>query len=199
MCDKPGHYSEQCRFWKTGEAPSQPQVSLVESDIIADVISEVNMVVHNKNWVIDFETTRHIYAGRGAFSSYSCVDDGEQVFMGDSRPSSVVGKGKVLLKLTSGKILSLTDVLHVSEICWNLIYVSLLGNARVKVCFESDKIVMTRNRQFVGKGYCSQGLFMLNVLEIMNENTSAFSAYMTDSCDLWHGRLGHVGFSYIKK
>jgi len=49
-------------------------------------------------------------------SSYSSVDDREQVFMGDSRPSPVVGKGKVLLKLTSGKILSLTDVLHVSEI-----------------------------------------------------------------------------------
>jgi len=87
--------------------------------------------------------------------------------MGDSRPSPVVGKGKVLLKLTSGKIFFLTDVLHISEICWNLISVFLLGKAGVKVCFESDKIVMTRNGQFVSKGYYSQGLFMLNVLEIM--------------------------------
>ena len=141
VCGKPGHYSEQCRFWKTGEAPSKPQASLVESDIIAAVISEVNMVAHNKNWVIDSGATRHICADRGAFSSYSSVDDGEQVFMGDSRPSPVVGKGKVLLKLTSGKILSLTDVLHVPEIRWNLISVFLLGKARkagVKLCFESD-------------------------------------------------------------
>ena len=58
---------------------------------------------------------------------------------------------------------------------------------------------MTRNGQFVGKGWCSQGLFMLNVLEIMNENASTSSACIIDSCDLWHGRLGHVGFSYIKK
>ena len=43
---------------------------------------------------------------------------------------------------------------------------------------------MTRNEQFVGKGYCSQGLFILNVLEIMNENASTSSAYMIDSCDL---------------
>ena len=54
---------------------------------------------------------------------------------------------------------------------------------------------MTKNGQFVGKRYCSQSLFMLNVLEVMNENESTFSAYMIDSCD----RLGHVGFSYIKK
>ena len=48
------------------------------------------------------------------------------------------------------------------------------------------KIVMIRNGQFVGKGYCSQGLFMLNVLETMIENASTSSAYMIDSCDFWH-------------
>ena len=52
---------------------------------------------------------------------------------------------------------------------------------------------------FFGKKYYSQGLFMLNVLEIMNENASTTSAYLIDSCDLWHGRLGHVDFLYIKK
>ena len=104
------------------------------------------MVAHNKNWAIVSGATRHICADRGAFSSYSSIDDGEQVFMGNSRPSSVVGKGKVLLKLTIGNILSLTNVLHIPEIRWNLISVSLLGKAGVKVCFESDKIVMTRNR-----------------------------------------------------
>ena len=61
-------------------------------------------------------------------------------------------------------------MLYIPEIRWNLIFVSLLGKDGVKVCFESDKMVMTRNEQFVGKGYCSQGLFILNVLEIMNEN-----------------------------
>ena len=40
---------------------------------------------------------------------------------------------------------------------------------------------------------------MLNVLEIMNRNASTSSTYMIDSCDLWHSRLGHVDFSYIKK
>jgi len=58
--------------------------------------------------------------------------------------------------------------------------------------------LLVEGGQFVGRGYCSQGLFMLNVLKIMNGNAST-SAYMIDSCDRWHGRLGHVGFSYIKK
>ena len=57
VCGKSGHYSAQCRFRKTSEAPSKSQVSLIESDIIAAVIFEVNMIAHNKNWVIDSGAT----------------------------------------------------------------------------------------------------------------------------------------------
>ena len=33
----------------------------------------------------------------------------------------------------------------------------------------------------------------------MNNKTSSSSTYIVDSCDVWHGRLGHVNFSYIRK
>ena len=49
------------------------------------------------------------------------VNEGEgQVFMSDSKSSLVIGQGKVLLKLTFGKVLALSDVLHVLSIRWNL-------------------------------------------------------------------------------
>ncbi|RVW96679.1 hypothetical protein CK203_020321 [Vitis vinifera] len=47
----------------------------------------------------------------------SSEEGDEQVFMGDSRSIPVIGKGKVLLKLTSGKILAFSDVLHMPNIC----------------------------------------------------------------------------------
>ena len=108
----------------------------------------------------------------------------EQLFVGDSRPLSVMGKGKVLLKLTSGKILSLSEVLHVPNIRWNLVSVSVLNKVGVKVTFESDKIIMTKNGTFVGKGYCNKGLYVLNVAEVMNENKSSSFAYVLDSLDM---------------
>jgi len=108
----------------------------------------------------------------------------------------ILGKGKVLLKLTSGKR-ALNDVLHVPSIRVNLIFVALLSKVWVKVSFESDKIVMTKNNVFVGKGYCDQGLFVLNISEVMNESES--SAYIVDSYDIWHARLGHVNSSYVMK
>jgi len=77
--------------------------------------------------------------------------------------------------------LALSDVLHVPSIRVNLIYVALLGKVGVKVSFKYDKIVMTKNNVFVGKGYCDQGLFVLNVSKIINESISMSSAYIVDS------------------
>ncbi|KAL6335533.1 hypothetical protein AAG906_030661 [Vitis piasezkii] len=144
------------------------------------------MVTNMKEWVVDSEATRHICGNRSAFTSYTTVKKGEeQVFMSDSRSTLVIGKGKVLLKLTSGKVLVLCDVLHVPDICWNLVLVSLLGKAGVNILFDFDKIILTKNDAFVGKGYCNQGLFMLNVFDIINNTSSSF-AYIVDSCDIWH-------------
>ena len=77
--------------------------------------------------------------------------------------------------------------------------VSLLGKVGVKILFDYDKIVLTKNDAFVGKGYCNHGLFMLNVFYIIINNASSSFAYIVDSCDIWHGRLGYVNFSYMNK
>jgi len=80
------------------------------------------------------------------------VGDGEEkVYLGDSKTTPVLGKGKVLLKLRSGKTLALSDVLHVPSIRFNLISVALLSKVGVKVPFEYDKIVMTKKQCFCGE------------------------------------------------
>ena len=120
------------------------------------------------------------------------------VYLGDSRTANVLGKGKVFLKLTTGKTLVLNGVLHVPNIRENLVYMALLGEFKIKMSFGSDKIVMTKNNVFMGKGYCNYELFVLNVANVMNENAYS-STYFLDSIDLWHARLRHVSLSYLKK
>ena len=119
--------------------------------------------------------------------------------MGDCRSTPVIGKRKVLLKLTSRNVLALSDVLHVPNIYWNLVSISLLGKVGVRILFDFDKIVLTKNDAFVGKGYCNKGSIMLNVYDIIKNNASSSSAYIVYSCDIWHDSLGHVNFSYMKK
>ena len=67
------------------------------------------------------------------------------------------------MKVTSGKTLALNEVLHVPNIRANLVLVALLRKVWVKVSFKFDKIVMTKNNVFVGKGFCNKGLFVLSI------------------------------------
>jgi hypothetical protein len=150
---------------------------LVEGeDIIAMVFSQVNMVTNEKKWVVNSSATRHICENKKFFSTYTSFNDEEEVvYLEDSRIANVLGKGKVLLKLTLGKTLALNEMMHVLNIRANLVSIALLGKFRIKVLFEFDKIVMTKNNVFMGRGYYNHELFVLNIANVMNENASSSS------------------------
>ena len=65
--------------------------------------------------------------------------------MGNSSTSKVEGQGKIVLKITSGKELTLNNVLHVPDIRKNLVSRSLLSKNEFRLVFESDKFVLTKN------------------------------------------------------
>ena len=92
--------------------------------------------------MVDSSATRHICANRDV-TSYTLVKDGEKVvYLGDSHTAQILGKGNVMLKLTSGKTLALNKVLHVPNIREKkLVSIALLEKLGVKVSFEYDKIV----------------------------------------------------------
>ena len=53
-------------------------------------------------WVVDSGATKCICVNRNAFTSYTSVGDGEKhLYLSDSGITLVLGKGKVLLNLTS--------------------------------------------------------------------------------------------------
>ena len=109
------------------------------------------MVTYVKDYLLDSKATRHIYGKRSAFASYTTVRKGQdQVFIDDSGMSLVINKEKVL-KQTSGKMLTLGDVLHMLDIHWKLVLVSLIEKVRVKILFDYDKIILTKNDVLIGK------------------------------------------------
>ncbi|KAF5931719.1 hypothetical protein HYC85_027890 [Camellia sinensis] len=85
---------------------------LILHDIHAEVVFEANLVGNPKEWWVDTGATRHICADKKMFTSYSIVDNGEQLFMGNSSTSKVEGQGKIVLNMTSGKELTLNNVLY---------------------------------------------------------------------------------------
>ena len=66
--------------------------------------------------------------------------------------------------------------------------------------FESDKLILSKFGNFVGKGYSCDGMIKLYTNDNFNKVASN-SVYMCDSNSLflWYNRLGHVGLSTIKR
>ena len=194
VCGKAGHKAQECRHRKdqTVTRTNQAHVHEFDDNLVA-VVTETNMVSNVKGWWIDTGVTRHICGDKNLFSEYKHMDDVEKLYMGNSSASNVEGKGNVVLKFTSGKIVTLTDVLHVPEIRKNLVSGPILSKKGFKLVFESDRFILTKAGMYVGKGYLTEGLFKLNVLvtNTMNNNKNT-SVYIVDSFVLWHARLGHV-------
>ena len=113
--------------------------------------------------------------------------NGRNLIMGNSTTSRVMGIGKVVLKMTSGKELVLTDVLHVPDIRKNLVSGSMLSKNRFKLVFEFDKFVFMKNGMYVGKGYMTNGMFKMNVMIVkrdFNNNKASTYVYLTESFTL---------------
>ena len=116
-CGKQGHKYSDCRLPKR----NKPKEANVIHDLFKDVsdidltavIYEVNLVGSNpKEWWIDTSATRHVCSDKKMFSTFKPIETGEKVFMGNSATSDIKGQGKVVLKTTSRKELTLTNVLR---------------------------------------------------------------------------------------
>ena len=149
-------------------------------------------------WILDSGALGHFCANKELMINFEEVADGQCVCMGNSFTVAIKVKGKVLLKFTFGKLLSLSNVLFVPFLHRNLVSSALLDIGGLKIVQEVGKVVIMQNGDLVGKGYRSGGLLALNVAAQVNNETAANSVYIIESVDLWHGRLGHVNFASLK-
>ncbi|GJW64041.1 pol polyprotein [Tanacetum coccineum] len=196
----PGDRAANCKMPKRVN-PRQANMVDENVDMIAMVsdvcsmISEVNLVgTNNSGWWIDTGATRHVCADKSMFHSFRAVDNGQKLYMGNSATADIKGEGDVILKMTSEKELKLKlNVLYVPEIRKNLVSGWLLNKFGFRLVFESDKFVLSKNQMYVGKGYAVDAMFKLNVMVVKNDiNKMNSSAYLIESSNVWHGRLGHV-------
>ncbi|CAM8934624.1 unnamed protein product [Rhodiola kirilowii] len=196
-CDKEGHRAADCK----SKQKKKKTVNVAEGDedMLVAVISQLNPADSNpKEWWLDTGATHHICSDKNAFSELKLTESGEKVYMGNSATSEVKGKGSVILKMTSGKELKLTNVSYVPDIRKNLVSGAVLDAHGFKIVFESQKVVLSKNGMYVGRGYVKDGMWKLNVIAIKTINKESSSAYLLESSNLWHGRLGHVNYDSIR-
>nr|GEX41909.1 zinc finger, CCHC-type [Tanacetum cinerariifolium] len=100
------------------------------------------------------------------FKTYKETKDGHGVMMDDNHTSKVIGSGNMEIQFTSGKKLTLMNVLHVPNTRKNLVSGFKLCKSEVKAVIELDKVIMSKANVFVGKAYDYDGIFKLNINKI---------------------------------
>ena len=158
-CGKKCHFKRECRNKKKQkkEGSNFNSANLVEKETSAlvamiskmpiSMITELHMVVVTKSydWWFDSGATIHVCNDKSQFKKYEDAADGHEVLMGNSNSAKVLGRGIIELQFTSGKMLTLLNVLHVPNMKNNLISANLLCKKCIKAMLEADKLILSKN------------------------------------------------------
>ena len=82
------------------------------------------------------------------------------------------------------------DVLYVSDLRKNLVSRSQLVQREYKIILDCNKIMITKNNTFIGRGYVCEGLFKLNIINyLINKAENQVYFVNKSNQNLWHDRL----------
>nr|GEX65701.1 zinc finger, CCHC-type [Tanacetum cinerariifolium] len=161
----------------------------LESKYMAEDSSSKKFLVDAIAWWIDSDATTHVCKDRFWFKTYKPIEDGSVLYMGDDHFAPGHGKGSVALEFSSGKTVTLFNVLYVPKLRKNLVSGPMLNKCGYKQVYESDKYILSKSGVFVGFGYYNNGMFMLNLIKVPDDSDSVYmSSFTIVNSLLWHAR-----------
>ncbi|GKC51087.1 zinc finger, CCHC-type containing protein [Tanacetum coccineum] len=176
-CSKTDHFKRDCRSGKRNNANAGGSGKGSKDHSLNQGQNLVN-VCKDRCW----------------FKTFELVEDGSILYRGDEHFSPVHGKGSVVLEFSSGKIVTLFNVLYVPKLRKNLVFGPVLNKCGYKQVYESD--ILSKCGVFVGFGYYNNGMFMLNLNKVPDDSDFVYmsSSSTIVNSSLWHARLGHVHY-----
>ena len=78
----------------------------------------------------------------------------------------------------------------------NLISGSLLIR---ELTFESNKVIINKNDNFIGRDYISNHVLKLNVTKVESNKIIPSFVQSIEFSNFWHGRFDHVNYNIVKR
>ncbi|KAG8485341.1 hypothetical protein CXB51_021417 [Gossypium anomalum] len=148
------------------------------------------------SWILDSGASDHMTGNLSLFHTYLPCNDHSRIRIADGSYSPVAGMGTVTLT----ENFSLDKVLHVPNLSYNLLSISkLTKDEKVLVEFSALGCVAQEQEsgKMIGTAKVDYGLYVWN--KNSSQEGMALSTSKEDSIMLWHRRLGHPNFMYLKK
>nr|GEU54511.1 zinc finger, CCHC-type [Tanacetum cinerariifolium] len=175
-CRKPRHLKKDCKAGKVGNkanglgtkglvdgsSNSLRGQSMFNKSLKIHYVAYVSETYYvqddDVSWWIDSGVSVHACKDRCWFKTYEVLNDGSILHMRNESTTFVHRRGCVDLKFSSGKVVSLLNVLHVHNSKKNLGFGSILNNCGYKQVIESNKFVLSkhgkRNKVSDQHSYC---------------------------------------------
>ncbi|KAK3002524.1 hypothetical protein RJ639_022091 [Escallonia herrerae] len=200
-CNKEGHKKNDCTEPKKkkgagGRQSDDEGANMVSSNerTYDDLCLSATVDDNSKVWYVDSGASIHCTPHMNCFSNYVHGDYGHVTVRNGYR-CSIVGKGKVEIKLSNGGTLVLKDVRHIPELQKNLISVSGLDREGYFVTFGEKQWKVTKGSMVVARGERVGTIYTLS-----GTHNHSISLAFTENqrTTLWHHRLGHLSESGMK-
>ena len=184
-CHKKGHFRSECR----SEQPAPDTRAAWSVQYQSKFAHQLGYGrPEQQEWILDSGCTTHMTFDRGHFTKYS--RDSGTVTIADGKALRVYGKGTIEIPI-QGKLTTITGVVYVPDISYNLLSISEL-TARGMTCqFGKESATLLRNGAILAT---ARKKGMTYVLKAHSDEGALPAARVTESTSvLWHERLGHPG------
>ena len=177
----------------------QPSSNLAHKGIH---VAALKTTLENSNpWVLDSGATNHMTGSSYLFHTYYPCSGHEKVKIADGSFAAIAGKGSIILSPS----MTLLNVLHVPKLAYNLISVHKLSiDSQCKLTFVPSccDFQDLSSGTMIGSAKEYGGLYYFtseNTLSKQIQKPHCSSLFSVSyEIMLWHFRLGHPSFSYLK-
>ena len=188
-CKTKGHYRRDCEIFKEWlRTKGRTNVYVCEESNLIEIPAN--------SWWFDTGASVHITNSLHGFEKQKQANT-YNVFVGEGTRVAVESIGKIKLKLSSGFVLELTNVLYVPAMRRSLMSASKLIEEGITFIGNKECIKFFSKGSLIGKAFLHDHLWKMQCTLLDNGlivlNTTAKRMHNFDnSYMLWHKRLGHI-------
>ncbi|KZV53482.1 hypothetical protein F511_14848 [Dorcoceras hygrometricum] len=153
-------------------------------------------------WIIDSGATDHMTGSSKLFHSYIPCAGNQKIKIADGTLSAIAGQGTIVISQT----ITLHNVLHVPNLSCNLLSISkLTRDLKCTAQFSSNLCVFQEldSGKTIGSAKEAGGLYYFgdeshSCGQAQQYSIAPISSSSTNEIFLWHRRMGHPNFQYLK-